>query len=128
MTIQKRFDELGWTHREYGVMNQLEYQEAVEEFHRAKGDSAVQHKEINVSNKSLDEVKDVFLGLELEDAENFKVLWPYNSFGARIELKNFIAGLDSLWHPSQDDVILIGRNTVVELNHEEKIHVYSRFP
>ena len=127
MVIQKRFDELGWTHREYNVMSQLEYQEAIEEFYRAKGDSAVQHEEIDVSNKSLDETKGVFLGLKLEDTENFKILWLYDRFGARIELKNFVANLNSLWYPSQNDVILTGKNTVIELNHEERILVYSHF-
>ena len=108
-------------------MSQLEYQEAIEEFYRAKGDSAVQHEEIDVSNKSLDETKGVFLGLKLEDTENFKILWPYDRFGARVELKNFVANLDSLWYPSQDDVILTSKNMVIELNHEEKIQIYSRF-
>ena len=127
MTVQKRFDELGWAHCEYDVLSQREYQEAIKKFHRVKGDSAVQHEEIDVLNKSSDELKAVFLGLKLEDVENFKILWLYDRFGARVELKDFVANLDSLWYPSQDDVIFIGQSTVVELNHEEKVHIHSWF-
>ena len=95
---QKRFDELGWTTDQYSVMDQPDYEEAIERFYRIRDDPTTKAEGIDVSDRSLDEIKQIFQKLAFGE-ERFGILWPYNRFGAKIKLENFIEDLDSLWYP-----------------------------
>ena len=122
--VQKRFDELGWTSNQYEVINPEDYEEAMKRFHRVKDDLTIKAEEIDVSDRSLDEIKQSFQKLAFGE-ERFSILWPYERFGAKIKLKNFVEDLDSLWYPSQDDVVFIGEDSAVlmVLDHEEKLEI-----
>ena len=108
-------------------MSQHEHKEIMKKFHYVRNDSTVEHEEIDLSDRSLDEMKRVFLELNLGNEQRFNLLWAFDRFGIKAKLKSFIEDLDSLWYPARDDVVFVREDDaiLVVLDHEEKIEIWS---
>lgn len=84
---------------------------------------------VDVSDSSLEEMRDWLASLPFEAERVVTVLWPYDHVAVDVPYHLFLARFDDLWSPSSDDALVLGykgaQREALLLHHDETFIMLS---